>query len=174
MTAEHRGAPSDRPAPGTELTIVKLSPDGTEAARYPGRALPSPPGWVAARAFWIFGRMDLGYLVFDPQDVFLEYFSLTRPYNAFGIYTSHGRFKGWYCNVTRPSWLDGDVLYWHDLYVDVVIYPDGRHLILDEDELARAELATRDPALHGMILAARDELLQLARARAYPFSEAPA
>jgi hypothetical protein len=43
-------------------------------------------------------------------------------------------------------------------------------LVLDEDELAEAGLAATDPALHAMILAARDELLELAARQAFPFT----
>jgi len=173
-TPSGRGEPTPSLAPGTDLTIVKLTPDGREAARYPGHALSGPEDWVIARAYWVFERKDLGYLVFDPRDVFVEYFSLTRPYNAFALFTEDDRFKGWYCNVTYPSWIEDGTVYWQDLYIDVVVYPDGRLLTLDEDELDRAGLASRDPALYQMILSARDELIERARTRAFPFSEAPA
>ena len=124
------------------------------------------------RANWVHGRMDLGYLVFEPDDLLDEYFALERPYNAFALYRSSGEFVGWYCNVTHPTAVAAQTISWHDLYVDVIVYPDGRTLVLDEDELAEAGVAQRDPALHALILDARDELLRLAAERAYPFSEA--
>lgn len=170
----HPGADDPRPAPGTPLTVIKLGHDGREVARYPGMTIPSPPGWVAARAEWVFERMDLGYLIFDPNDIFLEYFSLTRPYNAFALYTVSGTFKGWYCNVTHPSWLEDGTLYWHDLYLDLIVYPDGRQLVLDEDELKASGIAESDPALHQLIVAGHEELVRLAQEQRYPFSEAPA
>lgn len=155
---------------GAELTIVKLRADGSEAARYPGRVIPSPPAWVAVRASWGYPRMDLGYVVYEPGDIFYEYFSLDRPFNAFAVFASDGTFKGWYCNVTYPSWIEGDTLFWRDLYVDVIAYPDGRTEVLDEDELAEAGLAEHDPALHQTILAARDTLLAMISTAEYPFS----
>jgi hypothetical protein len=51
------------------------------------------------------------------------------------------------------------------------LLPDGRLTIRDEDELAASHLATRDPALHAAILAARDRLERLARRRAFPFHD---
>lgn len=163
----------DQPAPGTRLTIVKLQPDRSEGARYPGEVIASPPGWVAARAVWTYRRWEVGPLVFEPDDVLLEYFALKKPFNAFGVYTPAGRFKGWYCNVTHPSWLEDTTLFWHDLYIDVVVTPDGASEVLDEDELDAAGVAERDPALYRTIIEARDLLLRRARAGDYPFSEAP-
>jgi hypothetical protein len=154
-------------------TIVKLRPNGAEATRYSGARIEAPAGWIAVRAAWVHGRMDLGYLVFEPDDWLDEYFALERPYNAFALYRASGAFVGWYCNVTHPTAVTGRTITWHDLYVDVIVYPDGRALVLDEDELAESGVAQQDPALHACILNARDELLQLAAARAYPFSEAP-
>lgn len=159
------------PAQGSPLTIVKLRPDGSEAARYPGKVRPSPRGWVAIEARWGYQRMDLGYVVYEPNDLFLEYFSLDQPYNAFAVYGADGGFKGWYCNVTHPSWVESDTLYWHDLYLDVIVTSDGTVQVLDEDELAASGLVMSDPRLHAMILSARDRLLQMVREQAYPFSE---
>ena len=48
--------------------------------------------------------------------------------------------KGWYCNITEPAEiLDGAVSYM-DLAIDLLVYPDGRQLVLDMDEFAALEL----------------------------------
>ncbi len=159
-------------APGTPVTIVKLNPAGTEAIRYPGEVIASPPNWVAARAPWEQRRVDLGYLIFEPNDVFFEYFSLDRPFNAFSIFTPERQLKGWYCNVTHPSWTEDNTIYWHDLYIDVIAYPDGRTLVLDEDELADSGLAETEPELHSSIVQTRDALLRMIAANEYPFDQA--
>jgi len=157
---------------GTCVDIVKLKPDGSEAIRYPGSVIASPSGWVAVQAPWGQRRVDLGYLVFEPNDIFLEFFSLREPLNVFSIFTHDGVLKGWYCNVTRPSWVSDRTIYWHDLYIDVVAYPDdARPLVLDEDELAEAAVEQRDPALFQLICAARTRLLQMVATCEYPFTE---
>lgn len=155
------------------IEIVKFSPSGKPLVRYTGTTIPSPDGWVAARAEWVHGDMDLGYLTFLNGDSLYEYFSLERPYNAFALFRADGEFAGWYCNVTRPTSVCGGEIHWHDLYLDVIVYPDSRTLVLDEDELEEAELDTRDPALHAMILEGRDELLRMIQNNTYPFSEIP-
>lgn len=152
-------------------SVVKHAPDGRELARYPGTPIPSRSGWVAVRSEWNHGEYDPGYLHFRNGDYLDEYFALSRPYNAFALFRESGEFQGWYCNVTQPTHVSGGEIHWHDLYVDVIVYPDGRTLVLDEDELAESELEASDPTLHATILDARDELLQLARDHSYPFSE---
>lgn len=156
---------------GTPVTVVKLRPDGGEAIRYPGEIINAPTDWVAVRAPWGQRRVDLGYLTFEPNDVFFEYFSLSRPFNAFAICTNHADLKGWYCNVTYPSWVEDALVYWHDLYVDVIAYPNGRMLVLDEDELEESGLATSDPTVYQLILDARDELQSMISRREYPFDQ---
>lgn len=156
-------------------TIRKLRPDGTVATSYEATPLdvPVPNDWVALRAIWRFQRVDIGYYAFEPGDTLLEYFSLERHYNAFATFRASGEFVGWYCNITYPTIVRTDVreLDWHDLYVDVLVLPDGIVIVVDEDELADSGLVQADPALHATILAARDELLEQIAQNAYPFSD---
>ncbi len=159
------------PEPGARVTVVKLRPDGSEAARYEGEVLPGPTGWVVVRATWGHGRIVVDDLVFEPGDTLVEYFSLDRPLNAFAVHDLAGALRGWYCNVTYPTVAaDGEVV-WHDLYVDVLVYPDGRVAVLDEDELEAAGVRERDPDLFALIERGKAMLLRLARDGAYPFSE---
>lgn len=157
--------------PGDDLQIVKLRPDGSEGARYTGILLESPPGWVVARASWTFRRMDLGYMVFEPGDYLFEYFATADPFNAFVLLSPEEEFKGWYCNITHPTIVQGDIVYWHDLYVDVIQKVNGEILILDEDELAESGLHRDDPDLHTMIINTRDSVVEKIQRREYPFSE---
>lgn len=153
------------------IEIVKVSPDGKTPVRYTGEIIPSPEEWIVARAHWGHGDMDLGYLSFRNGDYLDEYFSLERPYNAMALFREDHTFVGWYCNVTLPTVIADGEIHWHDLFVDVIVYPDGETLILDEDELEESGLQNKNPGLHQMILAGRDELLRLVAEKAYPFSE---
>lgn len=156
---------------GSEVEIIKLRPDGTEAAKYYGTLLSSPPGWVVARAVWTFKRVDLGHLVFEPEDYLVEYFATDEPFNAFAIFSPDDRFKGWYCNITQPTEIRNRTIIWHDLYIDIIQGVSGDIKILDEDELADSGIGDKDPALHQMITAARDSVVAKLRKRQYPFSE---
>lgn len=158
---------------GSTVRIVKLEPNGKPRTRYDGDVFATPPGWVATRCTWPHGPMDLGYIDFRDGDYLDEYFALERPYNAMALFRADSTFVAWYCNVTHPTTIAAGEIHWHDLYVDVIVYPDGSTLVRDEDELDDSGLATSDPALHRMILSGRDQLLTLAASRSYPFSEVP-
>lgn len=153
---------------GETLTIVKLSPDGAEAARYSGEVvgLHAPEAWCVVEATWTHNAMSIDGLEFDNGDKLLEWFSPQCPFNAFALHDSSGELKGWYANVTYPSYLqDFDprsanplTLVWHDLYLDLIGLPDGSFVYRDMDELDEAKISASDPALYDMILAAGEAL----------------
>ncbi|HEX5500267.1 MAG TPA: DUF402 domain-containing protein [Thermomicrobiales bacterium] len=163
--------------PGTRFEVIKRAPDGSVVATYPATAIATdaPPPWIGVESTWTHGRIDLDGLRFVPGDRLIEYFSPRDPYNAFVVFAPDGALRGWYANVAYPTALewrdDRPTLAWHDLYVDLVMLPDGAIAIRDEDELADSHLAKRDPALYAAILATRDVLHDLARRRAFPFAD---
>lgn len=156
---------------GADVKIVKLRPDGAEAATYNGTLIESPPGWVVVRATWTFDRMELGYMTFEPEDYLIEYFATSQPFNAFVLFSPDDEFKGWYCNITHPTTIKGRTIFWQDLIVDVVQKTDGKILVLDEDELSESGIEKTDPALHTLITNARNSVVEKMRTRSYPFSE---
>jgi uncharacterized protein len=157
--------------PGSRVTIVKLRPDGTEAASYPGSLLEVHDGWLVTSATWTFRRMEFEYATFEPGDRLVEYFPTQLPFNAFALFSDSNQFKCWYCNVAHPTRIESNRIYWHDLYLDVIQVPNGDILILDEDELAASNLSSTDPELHQTIEAARDLVVEKMRSGQYPFSE---
>ena len=100
-------------------------------------------GHIQIEAAWAVGNkpMFLGYTVFEPGDSFLETYFHQRWYSIWEVRSHRNRrTKGWYCNICRPFELDGDHLSFIDMELDVFLYPDGRFVILDEEELASAAL----------------------------------
>lgn len=156
---------------GRDWIVVKIRPDGSEATRYDATEVPAPDGWLAVEARWVHGFIDIGSFAFQQDDRLLEYFSLERLYNAFATFRDNGEFVAWYCNVTHPTAVTDGEIFWHDLYIDVIVLASGEVLVLDEDELEESGLEQQDPELYSRILDARDELLDMIERRAYPFDE---
>jgi hypothetical protein len=168
------GSPNAGPMPsawpglttGTPVTIVKLAPDGSEAARYPGVVVArrEPGAWVVVRATWTHRELVLDGLSFRPDDVLLEWFSPRHYYNAFAVFSPDGRFSGWYGNVAMPATLrvgsadQRTELIWHDLYLDLIGLPNGQYILRDADELLASPLIQRDSGLLQIITGAESAM----------------
>ena len=130
-----------------DILVRKLNHRGEETWRYTGQVIERGPTWVRLEAR--FNREDMPFhgIVFGKGDRFLETFYTDRWYNIFEIHDrSDGTLKGWYCNVGKPAVLgDGEVSY-IDLALDLLVYPDGRQLVLDEDEYADLPLSAEERA----------------------------
>src|SRR5215211_667002 len=131
---------------GDPVRIVKLRPDGSEATSYDGIELRGafPEDWRVFRAEWTVGTINAGGLIFEIGDYLHEYFSPTAWFDVFALFASNGRLKGWYGNVTWPTMFEAgpefETIVWHDLFIDLIGFPDGHFLILDEDELEASEM----------------------------------
>ncbi len=151
---------------GETVTVVKRAPDGSEAARYPAVRVttPAPSPWIELVAEWTVPNVEVAGLKFIPGDTVRELFSARHPYNAFAVISPEGRTRGWYGNVTYPAFLDdvdGErVLVWHDLYLDMVILPDGSVHLLDDDELEESGILAQDQAFAAAIVQARLDLIE--------------
>jgi len=153
---------------GPSITVRKLNLAGEEVLAYSGEVVWRTPTSVVIEAYFTrYDRVDLGYTVFECGDRFVEHFYSDRWYNIFEVHAgSDDRLKGWYCNITRPALIEGARVSAVDLALDVFVYPDGRTLVLDEEEFARLPIAE---AVRQRARRAVEELLDMARAGAGPF-----
>jgi predicted RNA-binding protein associated with RNAse of E/G family len=152
------------------VTIHLLKPDKGQTVTYTGELVRAATGYALVRAAWSRGRLDLGYTVFEPGDLFLEHFYADRWYNVFEVRAAGGELKGWYCNITRPAQLTADTITSEDLALDLFVPPErARPLRLDVDEFEALGLAQSDPATYAAAYAALDELEGLALAGVPPF-----
>ncbi len=150
------------------VTVIKLDPLGQEKIRYTGDILSRSSTHVVISASWTMATKDLGYARFEPGDHFTEYYYEDRWFNIFEIASSLGMRKGWYCNITEPAHIYTDRIEQVDLFLDVWVDPDGRPLILDEDEFVAAttlSAAQRQGAQQGL-----HDLLRTLQERQTPFS----
>jgi hypothetical protein len=66
------------------------------------------------------------------------HFWTDRPYNVYHwMDGTTGATIGYYVNLADSTRVDGDLLEWRDLAVDILIRPDGNVTVLDEDESLR-------------------------------------
>jgi predicted RNA-binding protein associated with RNAse of E/G family len=141
------------------ITVLKLDPQGRETWRYHAQVIQSLPDRVVLEAH--FDREDRQFhgMPLRRGDRFLETYFTDRWYN---IYEIHAReddtLRGWYCNVGKPALLDGDCLSYVDLALDLLVFPDGRQVVLDEDEFISQDLSAADRL---QALAALEELKRI-------------
>jgi protein associated with RNAse G/E len=74
-------------------------------------------------------------------------------YNIYEIHAREdGSVRGYYCNISRPAQIGAETISYVDLALDLLVYPDGRQLVLDEDEFAALPLsaAEREQAIRAL------------------------
>ena len=124
-----------------DVLIIKLNTQRQETWRYQGRILSQDAHSLLIEAF--FNRDDLPFhgITLRENDRFLERYYTDRWYNIFEIHDrDDGRLKAWYCNVTTPAELEPGRISYVDLALDLLVYPNGTYLVLDEDEYEALDL----------------------------------
>jgi hypothetical protein len=125
-----------------QVTVKKLNPAGQETWRYTGRLLERYADRLVLEAE--FNRDDLPFyeIILRRGDRFVETYYSDRWYNIFAIHDrDDNRLKGWYCNISHPAEIGDGVVSYIDLALDLLVYPDGRQLVLDEDEFNELALS---------------------------------
>ena len=152
---------------GIPITIHKLNDSGVEVWRYDGIVLSKTPTSLTLEAHFDRDDISLHGLMLRKGDRFVETFYSDRWYNTFTIYdVQNDQLKGWYCNVCRPARIEDGHVFADDLALDLIVYPDGKWLILDEDEFADLELSQEEKECAQEAL---NELINLARNKTSPF-----
>jgi predicted RNA-binding protein associated with RNAse of E/G family len=153
--------------PGETLRVIKRNAAGQPVWEYAG-VLDSFDGvTLCLVAFFDVSDRDDGYFVWQRGDRFVEFYYTDRWYNVFQIFDrTSGALRGWYCNLTRPAVIEAGLVAWDDLGLDVFVYPDGRLLLLDEDDFRALPLTPSERAAAEAGLA---QLQAAAQAGAEPF-----
>ncbi|HEX9797565.1 MAG TPA: DUF402 domain-containing protein [Anaerolineales bacterium] len=151
-----------------QYTVHKCDHLGNQTWRYPGRLLARGAGWLRLEASFDRQSVDVGPLLLEPGDRFVETFYQDRWYNIFTVHQADsGQLKGWYCNIARPAVLLPGHIWQDDLALDLVVVPGEPPVTLDADEFERLALPAgqrRNACL------AHERLLQLAIAGQPPFA----
>ncbi len=128
---------------GSVITVIKCNHDRQETWRYTGKVLDYKPDEVILEA--LFNRPDRPFLdlALAYGDRFIEIYYTQHWYNVYEIHSGqNGPVKGWYCNISLPAEFDlvTGVVTYIDLALDLWVYPDGRQVVLDEDEFTALRL----------------------------------
>lgn len=65
----------------------------------------------------------------------IAYYWIDRPYNVYHWISPEGHTLAYYFNLSGPVTFTTDTVEWEDLEVDILVTPDGRARVLDEDRL---------------------------------------
>lgn len=127
------------------FTVIKRDAFGIKQLSYEGVVVGRSENSVCIDAAFALPDRDLGYVHLRRGDHFREWFFTDRWYNIFRVSDAEtGAIKGWYCNITRPAQLAAAQVSADDLALDVFVYPNGRTLLLDEDEFAALDLPANE------------------------------
>jgi len=134
------------------VTITKYKLGKTHPFSYQARVVSYSPEKVIVEAFFNLDDKLFPGVVFRRGDRFLETYYSQRWYNVFEIHdVDSGELKGWYCNVAQPAVFDRNAIWFVDLELDLLVYPDRTWLVLDEDEFDAAQMP--EQLRNGAILA---------------------
>ena len=124
------------------ITVIKLNLHGQETWRYSGQVLERGPRHLVLEAY--FDRPDTSFhgICLCKGDRFVETYYTDRWYNIFEIHDrDDDNIKGWYCNVSTPAVIKAHTVSYKDLALDLLVFPNGRQLVLDEDEFSALPLS---------------------------------
>jgi hypothetical protein len=152
-----------------QIVVQKLDTRGRLVTSYPATVAERFANGVLLDARWERPTLALGYTTFETGDCFREWFYSDRWYNIFAIAASGGALKGWYCNIAEPATITETEIRCRDLLLDLWVAPDGKTLVLDEDEFAADD--SIDAPTRTQALAALAELERIVAARTAPFDK---
>lgn len=149
------------------ITVFKFTPAGKLKLRYEAEIIEQRSAGVVLKAEWTLPARDLGYTMFEPGDIFTEYYYTEHWFDILEIVSADGRRKGWYCDIAEPAVIQESKLKQVDLFLDVWVDAEGNVLLLDEDEYEAGELSPeqREGAQRGL-----KELLQMVQERREVFA----
>ncbi len=100
-----------------------------------------------------------------------EFYWLNRGYNIFRFHEPEGNLRNFYCNLTLPPVFESNVMDYVDLDVDVVVWKDFSHQILDLDEFeTNAEIFGYPETLRTEVSRNLKEIVTLIEQKSFPFN----
>lgn len=130
-----------------EITVIKQNSQGEETWRYQGRLVERGEDTIIIEAHFDREDMEFHGMQLCEGDRFVETYYRHRWYNIFAIHDREDdRLKGWYCNIATPAVIENSRILYRDLALDLLVFPDGRKVVLDEDEFAELSISAEKRA----------------------------
>lgn len=124
------------------ITVLKLNTENQITWRYQGQVLDEQPDRLTLEAYFDRDDVEFHGIWLRKGDRFVETYFTNRWYNIFEIHAREDNtLRGWYCNVGSPAEIEGATLSYVDLALDLLVYPDRRQVVLDEDEFERLDIS---------------------------------
>ena len=123
------------------MRIIKNDCLGNSVWEYDGKIIEQTASALLLEAK--FNRSDLIFngVFLREGDRFLELYPIGKWFNVYELHDKdNDEIKGWYCNITRPVRFDDEKISYDDLALDLLVYPDRKILVLDEDEFRSLSL----------------------------------
>ncbi|HEV3026776.1 MAG TPA: DUF402 domain-containing protein, partial [Planctomycetota bacterium] len=89
----------------------------------------------------------IGGLDLPSGTITVAYYWADRPYNVYHWLSPAGDTLAWYFNISGPARIGEGRVEWEDLEVDVLVTPDLRAQVLDEDRLPPTLPASQQEAI---------------------------
>ncbi len=127
----------------SSIIVIKQNIQGEEVWRYRGELLKRTEHFLVLKAFFDKDDSHFYGLNLCRGDRFIEWYYTDCWYNIFEIHDrKDNHLKGWYCNISTPAQIDAEIVVYQDLALDLLVFPDGRQLVLDEGEFNALTLPT--------------------------------
>lgn len=146
--------------------------DGTEYRRWTARVAKWEESLIVLDAVFEYNVKHevLGEIPRGTRTV--EYYWFNRWYNIFQFLEDDASTRLWYCNINTPPTLEGGLLSYIDLDIDVLVQPDFTFAVLDLEEFEQnAKLFSYDEQVRREVKRALDEVISLIEARQFPFTD---
>lgn len=128
----------------TIVTVIKQNILEQETWRYQAKKINRTENYIQLEAR--FNRNDsiISGIHLRNNDRFLEVFFSNHWFNIFEIHDKDDdQLKGWYCDICKPAQITDQQVKYIDLKLDLVVHPDGKFIVLDEDEFNSLDIDPR-------------------------------
>ena len=76
--------------------------------------------------------------IVDNGYMWMQHFPHSKNFALTTMFDADGEVVQWYIDISSAIGIENNDPWWDDLFLDIVVFPDGEYALLDEDELQEA------------------------------------